>query len=120
MSGEVSREWAGPAGWRAGLSASASGWRGVAAEVAGGRARAAGDRAGFLAHAAVAIGEYRGELAPGSFDDWVVEEREQLRRECVDLCDLAVSGWHEAGDLSRAAEVARLRIRLEPHEEAGY
>jgi DNA-binding SARP family transcriptional activator/tetratricopeptide (TPR) repeat protein len=83
-------------------------------------ARAAGDRSGFLAHAAVAIGEYRGELAPGSFDDWVADERQQLRRECVDLCDLAVSGWHEAGDLSRAVEVARFRIRLEPHEEAGY
>ncbi|MER5436326.1 AAA family ATPase [Streptomyces sp. NPDC002588] len=81
---------------------------------------AAGDRPGFLAHAAAAIGEYRGELAPGSFDDWVIDERERLRRECVDLCDLAVTGWHEAGDLFRAVEVARFRIRLEPHEETGY
>ncbi|MCZ4126188.1 AfsR/SARP family transcriptional regulator, partial [Streptomyces sp. H39-S7] len=83
-------------------------------------ARATGDRIGFLTHAAAAIGEYRGDLAPGSFDSWIIDERERLRRECVDLCDLAVTGWLDAGDPLRAVEVARFRIRLEPHEEAGY
>jgi DNA-binding SARP family transcriptional activator len=44
--------------------------------------RSAGDTAGFLARAEAAIGEYRGELMPGSYDDWVLEEREVLLGSC--------------------------------------
>jgi DNA-binding SARP family transcriptional activator/tetratricopeptide (TPR) repeat protein len=82
--------------------------------------RAAGDSAGFLAHAEAAMAEYRGDLMPGSYDDWVLQEREPLLRACVDLCDGAIRALRDAGDRTRACEVARRRIQLEPVEEVGY
>jgi DNA-binding SARP family transcriptional activator/tetratricopeptide (TPR) repeat protein len=82
--------------------------------------RSAGDITGFLAHAEAAIAEYRGDLMPGSYDDWVLEEREPLLRACVDLCDGVIRALRDAGDRTRAAEVARRRIQLEPLEEVGY
>jgi DNA-binding SARP family transcriptional activator/tetratricopeptide (TPR) repeat protein len=82
--------------------------------------RAAGDSAGFLAHAEAAMAEYRGDLMPGSYDDWVVEAREPLLRACVDLCDGTIRALRDTGDRTRAAEVARRRIQLEPLEEVGY
>jgi DNA-binding SARP family transcriptional activator/tetratricopeptide (TPR) repeat protein len=87
---------------------------------AAGAAAAAGDRDGFLAHAQNAIDEYRGELLPGTFVDWVLEQRDELRGECVQLCDRAGAAWRKAGDLQRAASLARRRVRLEPLEESGY
>ncbi|NMH97926.1 ATP-binding protein [Pseudonocardia acidicola] len=83
-------------------------------------ARSAQDRDGRLLHAEAAIAEYRGELLPGMHDDWVHDQRERLRRECVDLCDVAVGIRRDRGQRIRAAEIARRRIRLEPLEEAGY
>jgi DNA-binding SARP family transcriptional activator len=82
--------------------------------------RSAGDRAGFVVHAEAAIAEYRGHLMPGSYDDWVLEQREPLLRQCVDLCDGVAQAWRESGDGARAAEVARRRVQLEPLEEVGY
>ena len=35
-----------------------------------------------------AIAEYRGDLLPGAYDDWLLEARSELERQCVDLCDL--------------------------------
>ncbi len=83
-------------------------------------ARAGGDEEAFLRHADEAIAEYRGELLPGVYDDWVLEEREGLLRQCVELCDLAAEGWRRVGDHARAVEIARRRLQLEPLEEAGY
>ena len=39
-------------------------------------AAAAGDGEGILAHAARAIAEYRGELLPGMYDDWLLDARQ--------------------------------------------
>ncbi len=83
-------------------------------------ARSAGDHSGFLRHAAAAIAEYRGDLLPGMYDDWVLDQRELLCRECTDLCDEAVRGWRASGDRVRAIEVTRRRVELEPLEEVGY
>jgi DNA-binding SARP family transcriptional activator len=83
-------------------------------------ARAAADDAAALRHATAAIAEYRGEFMPGAYEDWVLEHRDRLRRECVELCDLATSAWRKSGDLVRAAEVAQRRIQFEPLEELGY
>jgi hypothetical protein len=47
-------------------------------------------------------------------------ERETLRRQCVELCDQLVTGWQGVGDLGKAVEYGRLRVRLEPLEEVGY
>ncbi len=83
-------------------------------------AHAAGDRTAFLVHAQNAIDEYRGDLLPGVLVDWVLEQRDVLRRECVQLCDRAAAGWREADDLEQAAALAQRRVRLEPLEESGY
>jgi DNA-binding SARP family transcriptional activator/tetratricopeptide (TPR) repeat protein len=83
-------------------------------------ALAAGDRHAMLEHGAAAVAEYHGDLLPAIFDDWVLAERETLRLQCVELCDQLVAGWRDAGDLRKAVEYGRLRVRLEPLEEAGY
>jgi DNA-binding SARP family transcriptional activator len=83
-------------------------------------AAAGGDDDGVLAHAALAIAEYRGDLLPGVYDDWVLEVRSEVERQCVGMCDLLVEIRARRGDLTGAAEVARRRIQLQPLEEVGY
>ena len=83
-------------------------------------AAGAGDPEGILTHAGRAIAEYGGDLLPGMYDDWLLEVRSQLERECVDLCDLAAATRARTGDLAGAVDAARRRIRLQPLEEVGY
>ena len=83
-------------------------------------AAADGDDDGVLARAARAIAEYRGDLLPGMYDDWVLEVRSEVERDCVSLCDLLAQTRGRRGDLPGAAEVARRRIQLQPLEEVGY
>jgi two-component SAPR family response regulator len=73
-----------------------------------------------LAHAACAIAQYRGELLPGMYDDWLLDARAELERQCVDLCDLLCETRTRSGDLAGAVDAARRRIQLQPLEEAGY
>src|SRR5215475_12091458 len=81
---------------------------------------AAGDDAAILLHSAAAIAAYRGELLPGVYDDWLLDAREQLVRQCADLCDVLCAVRARAGDLTGAMEAARQRVRLQPLEEVGY
>ena len=83
-------------------------------------AAAAGDDDGTLLHSAAAIAAYRGELLPGVYEDWLLEARSQLERQCVDLCDLAGAVRARTGDLAGAVEAARRRVWLQPLEEVGY
>src|SRR6266699_309012 len=83
-------------------------------------AAAGSDDGGILAHAAMAITEYRGDLLPGAYDDWVLEVRPEVERQCVGLCDLLSEARARHGDLTGAVEVARRRIGLQPLEEVGY
>jgi DNA-binding SARP family transcriptional activator/tetratricopeptide (TPR) repeat protein len=83
-------------------------------------AAAAGDDAGVLAHAATAVAQYRGDLLPGAYDDWVLEVRSELERQCTDLCDLLCEARARTGDLAGAVDTVRRRIQLQPLEEAGY
>ncbi|MFC1443443.1 AAA family ATPase [Streptacidiphilus sp. N1-10] len=83
-------------------------------------AAAAKDSEGILAHASAAIAEYRGELLPGVYDDWLLDVRSELERQCVGLCDLICETRARRGDLTGAVEAARHRIRLQPLEEVGY
>lgn len=80
----------------------------------------AGDAASLVAHATAAITEYRGELLPGVYDDWLSEARSDLERRCVELCDLVCQAHSAGNDLHGALEAARRRIRLRPLEEVGY
>jgi DNA-binding SARP family transcriptional activator/tetratricopeptide (TPR) repeat protein len=83
-------------------------------------AAAADDGDDVIAHADRATANYRGELLPGVYDDWVLEARTHLERDCADLCDLLCGARTKKGDLAEAAQAARRRIHLQPLEEAGY
>ena len=74
----------------------------------------------MLLHAAAAIAVYRGELLPGVYEDWLLEARSQLERQCVELCDLVWPPGREHGDLAGAVQAARRRVQLQPLEEIGY
>lgn len=81
---------------------------------------ATGASAAVLEHAGRAIAQYQGDFLPGRYDDWVLELRSQLERQCVDLCDLVCQTRLRTGDLTGAVDVARRRIFLQPLEEVGY
>jgi DNA-binding SARP family transcriptional activator/tetratricopeptide (TPR) repeat protein len=83
-------------------------------------AEAAGDTAAVVAHATGAVAQYQGEFLPGAYDDWLLEIRTELDRQCADLCDLACRTQAGAGDLAAAVAAARRRIQLQPLEEVGY
>ncbi len=83
-------------------------------------ASAAGNAAGVLRHAGAAVGQYGGEFLPGSYDDWLLEIRSDLERQCADLCDLLSDARGGSGDLTGAVAAARRRIQLQPLEEVGY
>jgi DNA-binding SARP family transcriptional activator len=83
-------------------------------------AAAASDGEGVLRHAAMAIAQYRGDLLPGGYDDWLLVARSEVERQCVDLCDLLCQTRALMGDLAGAVVAARRRIQLQPLEEVGY
>jgi DNA-binding SARP family transcriptional activator/tetratricopeptide (TPR) repeat protein len=83
-------------------------------------AASSGDNEGILAHAAKAIAQYRGDFLPGAYDDWLLEIRSVLERQCVGLCDLVCAARARTGDLAGAVDAARRRVQLQPLEEAGY
>jgi DNA-binding SARP family transcriptional activator/tetratricopeptide (TPR) repeat protein len=83
-------------------------------------AATAGDTASVLAHGDAALAQYRGEFLPGSYDDWLLDIRTELERQCADLCDLISDTRAGDGDLTGAAAAARRRIQLQPLEEVGY
>jgi DNA-binding SARP family transcriptional activator len=83
-------------------------------------AAAAGDRDGVLRHAASAIAEYRGDLLPGVYEDWLLDARSEIGRQCVGLCDLLCETRVRGGDLTGAVDAARRRIQLQSLEEVGY
>src|SRR5580692_9817389 len=83
-------------------------------------AAAAGDDHAAIGHAVSAIAQYRGDLLPGAYDDWLAEARARLERQCVELCDLVSGAGARAGDLAGAVAAARRRIELQPLEEVGY
>lgn len=84
------------------------------------QALAADDPAGFLVHARAALHQYRGDLMPGNYSDWVPEPRQRLLRECTDLCDQLVSVLRAQGQGQAALEVAGRRVAIAPLEEPGH
>ena len=83
-------------------------------------AAATDDADGVLTYARAAIAEYQGDLLPGMYDDWLLEARSELERQCVDLCDRLSQARARTGDLSGAVAAARRRVALQPLEEVGY
>lgn len=83
-------------------------------------ARNAGDLAAFRAAATEAIGLYRGDLAPGLYDECLTVERDRLRRRCVTVLDQLIDVERTATAYGEAIELAQRRIELQPLEEVGY
>jgi DNA-binding SARP family transcriptional activator/tetratricopeptide (TPR) repeat protein len=83
-------------------------------------AAADGDDPSVLVHAATAVECYKGDLLPGVYDEWLLELRSGLDRQCADLCDLLAAVLARSGDMRGAARAARRRIQLQPLEETGY
>jgi DNA-binding SARP family transcriptional activator len=81
---------------------------------------AADDDVAVLRYATSALDHYRGEFLPGRFDDWVLDARSELERQCVELCDLLIGKRAANADLAGALDVARRRVALRPLEEVGY
>jgi DNA-binding SARP family transcriptional activator len=79
-----------------------------------------GDDDAVIGHGSTAIAQYRGDLLPGVYDDWLPDARARLERQCVELCDLVSDARARAGDLAGAVIAARRRIELQPLEEVGY
>jgi DNA-binding SARP family transcriptional activator/tetratricopeptide (TPR) repeat protein len=78
-----------------------------------------GDVNGLRQAAEAAVAAYRGPFMPGTYEDWVLEVREQLHRGCLRLLDELIS-VHENDDIGAALEFAGRRLELEPLEEVGY
>ena len=83
-------------------------------------ADAGGDGEAVITHGLAAIASYRGEFLPGGYDDWILELREQLQRECADLCRLVCQTQTRRGEIAAAVATARRRVALQPLEESGY
>ena len=83
-------------------------------------ARQAGDLQLAARHADAALEHYAGEFLPGLDDDWILDARADLQRQCVEVCALVCQAWRALGDPVAALGAARRRVRLEPLEEAGY
>ncbi len=83
------------------------------------RAQQLGDPLEAVLHGRAAIAAYSGALLPGSYDDWVLTEREALTNACVSLCDDVIDALRRR-DIATAKETARRRIQLTPLEETGY
>jgi DNA-binding SARP family transcriptional activator len=94
----------------------------TAFEAAASRAWAAlraGDQDAFVENSSSAVAVYGGDLLPGLYDNWVLDERERLRRECVDLLDQLIQAKGDDAPASIVA-YARRRVELQPLEEVGY
>jgi DNA-binding SARP family transcriptional activator len=65
-----------------------------------------------------AVALYRGDLAPGSYDDWLLEIRADYRERFRDALR-RLAFWHEQhGEVAEAVEAAERLLRSEPLDEA--
>jgi DNA-binding SARP family transcriptional activator len=74
-------------------------------------------RRGDLDSLRQAVDLYQGELLPECGDEWVVREREHLRRRCVDGLRTLVTLLEERRDYSEAIANAERILTLEPLDE---
>ncbi len=63
---------------------------------------------------------YGGDLLPGSYDDWVLAERERLRASAITVLDRLADAGEHAGDQDAAAVNAQALLRLDPTHEPSY
>jgi DNA-binding SARP family transcriptional activator len=83
-------------------------------------AERAGDTAGYRAALEYAVAQYRADLLPACYEDWIASDRERLRLAYARTLDRAIVLLEEQRDYIGAIEHAQLRLRYDPLEEDGY
>ncbi|HEV3309377.1 MAG TPA: AAA family ATPase, partial [Chloroflexota bacterium] len=73
-----------------------------------------------MAAATAAVAIYIGDLLPDWYQDWVLAERDLLRRRLIGLLDWIISRAEYTADLETAAAYANRLIREEPLREDAY
>ncbi len=63
---------------------------------------------------------YGGDLLPGSYDDWVLAERERLRSSAITVLDQLAGASEDDGDLNGATQSAQALVHLDPTHEPSY
>lgn len=76
-----------------------------------------GDRIPALS---AAVDAYTGDLLPGSFDDWVLTERERLRQRYADALEQLAPLYQARGDHAAAGTYAERLLREDPLRENTY
>ena len=84
------------------------------------RAERMGDVPAFRAALVQAVAEYRADLLPACYEDWITSERERLRQAYARTLHRAIGLFEEQGDYASAIAHAQLRVRHDPLEEDGY
>ncbi len=63
---------------------------------------------------------YQGPFLAGSYDDWIVLERERLREHFLELLETLVEQFKRQGDFEKALTYARRLTRTDPLREAAH
>jgi predicted ATPase/DNA-binding SARP family transcriptional activator len=71
-------------------------------------------------HLAEAIEAYGGELLPGFYDGWILQEREWLTDRYFQALRQLLAHMEQAGELPRALEYARQGVRADPLREEAH
>src|SRR5206468_3485662 len=67
-----------------------------------------------------AVELYRGELLPGCFDDWVLQERQWLAERFFQALGQLLAHLERKSDFPRALEFARRGVAADPLREEGH
>ena len=67
-----------------------------------------------------AVALYRGDLLEGLDDEWLAEDRERLRRRCLQALERLVALLAERGDHAGAIPYAERLLRQDPLQEAAW
>jgi DNA-binding SARP family transcriptional activator len=67
-----------------------------------------------------ALAAYQGDLVEGADYDWVLTEREDLRRQAITAATRLAELHQQAGDHDRALDVLERAVRWDPYNEALY
>src|SRR5215203_436184 len=73
-----------------------------------------------LAALQVAVSLYRGDLLEGSYDEWILAERERLRARYVDVLARLTTLLEARGDLAGATRFAEELVRRDSLSEEAY
>jgi DNA-binding SARP family transcriptional activator len=69
---------------------------------------------------AAAVALYKGDLLPGSYDDWVLTERERLSQQFIAALERLILLCEEGRDYQAGIEYAQRLLRHDPVHEASY